>query len=50
MPHLSTANRWKAQIDYPCVGGLIVVIADVFDQIVESNEGNNIDSGDVGTC
>ena len=40
----------KAQIDYPCVGGFVKAVADVFDQVVESNERNNTDARDVGTC
>ncbi len=40
----------KAQIDYPCVGGFVKAVADAFDQVTESNEGNNIDARDVGNC
>jgi hypothetical protein len=37
-------------IGYPCFGGTIQAIADLLDDVIESNEGNNASTTDVGTC
>jgi len=37
-------------LGYPCVGGFVHVMADAFEEVTESNEGNNNASGSVGGC
>jgi hypothetical protein len=40
----------KVTIGYPCFGGTIQAIADFLDDVVESSEGNNGLTTDVGAC
>lgn len=40
----------KATINFQCFGGVLDVVADVFDEVAESNEGNNSATRNVGPC
>jgi subtilase family serine protease len=40
----------KVTVQYQCVGGLVDVVADVQDEVQESNESNNTGSADLGPC
>ena len=44
------ASGGKTTIGYACIGGTIQATADLFDDVAESNEGNNQLSVDVGPC
>ena len=46
----SIPDGQKVTVDYQCVGGLIDVVADVRDEVQESNESNNTGSVDLGPC
>ena len=48
MPAIGAGS--KVAIDYGCIGGLIDVVADVQQQVDESNESNNTGSRDAGPC
>ena len=48
VPAIAAGN--KVTIGYPCFGGTIQATADLFDDVVESNEGNNGLQVDVGPC